>query len=139
LTAAIDAALRSNVALLLAHGADPNLKTGEKDETALHHAALGSDTGNISLLQEHGAQIDSQDSAGLTPLMYAARTCSYWNIQSLLDAGAQRHAAAANGHTALDLAQRDMTLSYDPPNCERTRERLRLHNENEQENLIERQ
>ena len=127
LMAAIDVASRPNALLLLSHGADPNLKTGKNGETALHHAAVGRDTDFIDLLSRHGAQIDARDGEELTPLMYAARSCSYWNIRALLEAGADARAVAGDGRTALELATPKTTpvvggeFSYNRKNCEMTR------------------
>jgi ankyrin repeat protein len=129
--AAVNAASRANVALLLSHGADPNQKLQEESATPLHHAAVSSETGLIDLLRRNGARIDSRDAEGHTPLMRAARTCSYWNIPALLEAGADPRAVASDGRTALELASPKTTtavggeFSYNRKNCELTRELLR--------------
>ena len=124
-----NAAARTNVALLLAHGANPNLKL-KKGETPLHHAAVGAETALIGLLLHSAARIDSRDANGQTPLMHAARTCSYWNIRALRDAGADLRAATPDGRSALELTVPivdsgvDGQFARNRDNCEKTREML---------------
>ena len=63
--------------------------------------------------------------------MHAARSCSYWNVPALLQAGANRRAVSADGRTALELATPKTTqvvrgeFSYNRMNCELTRQLLR--------------
>jgi ankyrin repeat protein len=133
LTAAIDVASLPNVLVLLSHGADPNLRTGRDGETALHHAAVGNETGLVTLLNDHGAEIDSRDARGLTPLMHAATRCTYWNIGALLAAGADVRAAASDGRTAVEMTMPKITaetrreFSDNRKNCEMTRALLGRH------------
>jgi len=128
---AAKAAARANVTLLLAHGANPNLRVGKESKAALHHAAVSSETSLIGLLRRHGAQIDSRDANGLTPLMHAARTCSYWNIPALLEAGADTRVVASDGRSALEFATPQTTpglvggqFRYNAENCEKARQLL---------------
>jgi ankyrin repeat protein len=126
----MNAAARTNAALLLARGANPNLKLKE-DETPLHHAAVSAETALIGLLLRSGARIDSRDANGQTPLMHAARRCSYWNIRALRDAGADLRATTPDGCRALDLATPQIDpvvggqFQFNRENCEKTREMLR--------------
>ena len=55
------------VNLLLAHGADVNLKD-KRSWTALHFAAQEYNYDMVSTLLQHGAIVDVQDSFGNTPL-----------------------------------------------------------------------
>ena len=73
------------VRVLLAHGADPNLKTKPgvitggfmrdcrtKGESALHRAAAFGDEVTIKLLLDAGAKIDEKDANGDSPLGWAS-------------------------------------------------------------------
>lgn len=55
------------VALLLAHGAKPNLADGD-GRTALHHACEKANAANVSALLAAGAQRGKKDKAGHTPV-----------------------------------------------------------------------
>ncbi|HEX6384321.1 MAG TPA: sigma-70 family RNA polymerase sigma factor [Anaerolineae bacterium] len=64
-------------------------------------------TGNIpllALLVEHGADVNSQDQGGATPLKRAAHMGQTEAVRWLLDNGANPDVAAANGQTALHTA-----------------------------------
>jgi ankyrin repeat protein len=54
----------------------------------MHYAAEGANSGFIAKLARAGARVDIMDRQGFTPLMYAARSCKYWNVPALIEAGA---------------------------------------------------
>ncbi|PAW80595.1 MAG: hypothetical protein B9S33_18165 [Pedosphaera sp. Tous-C6FEB] len=60
------------IKLLLAAGADPDVKTDQFKETALHEACNEGDLVVVELLLEAGAKIDLQMDYGITPVMLAA-------------------------------------------------------------------
>jgi hypothetical protein len=72
---------------LLAHSANVNA-TDRVGKSAMHYAAEGADSGFIAKLARAGARVDIMDRQGFTPLMYAARSCKYWNVPALIEAGA---------------------------------------------------
>lgn len=98
--------------LLLDSGADIEL-TGPNGVSALNYAA-GSTYQNpdvaannlrlIHLLVKRGANINSQDTTGETPLMSAAKICSETNIGVLIGYNASLELKNTAGKTAFDLA-----------------------------------
>ncbi len=85
------------IELLLAHGADPTLKTDERSETggfmrdaytcgetALHRAAAFCDERTIQLLLDAGADKSEKDAHGNSPLGWASWHLRPGNILSLL-------------------------------------------------------
>lgn len=73
--------------LLLNEGADKNAKN-KIGETALHLAAINSDTKTMELLLFRRADLETRDRRQQTPLMVAVRKNSIPCVQMLLDAGA---------------------------------------------------
>lgn len=64
---------KDTVKLLIANGADVNLKsTCKQQATPLHFAANGGDLDIVKLLVAKGAVVDGRESDGETPLAYAA-------------------------------------------------------------------
>ena len=77
----------ANAALLLEHGARPNV--GDTyGRRPLWYAANASNTGFIQLLVQHGANVNATDNYSQTALMSATSGCSYWDIEALLKASA---------------------------------------------------
>ena len=70
---------------------------------------IGENDGALQLigktLLQAGCDINSADSKGRTPLMYAARYRRLTAVQLLLEAGANVNARDKDGMTALDLAK----------------------------------
>lgn len=120
LIAAVGSSL-DNVRFLLSRGADPNA-TDHSGRSALWRAVvMQTNSGYITLLAEHGANVNAQDSDGRTPLMYGSDLCRYWHIKALLAAGADPTIADKKGRTAL---QPELVPSPDVPDCKTSRELL---------------
>ena len=64
----------------------------------------GGATGVVSLLIARGAPVSTAQHGGFTPLMGAAANGNRDMVKALLAAGADPHARAGNGQSALDLA-----------------------------------
>jgi cytohesin len=105
--------------LLLDRGADIEshpqatvlITNGEQLPSPLMLAADRGWTEPVKLLLARGANPNARDRQGMTPLMYAAGAIqtavnSTPVIEALLAAKADSNARAANGDTALDLAER---------------------------------
>jgi ankyrin repeat protein len=86
------------VAALLECGADPHLSSG--GGTALVPGARYPEI--VEMLLAHGANPNSRDDNGITPLMAAAMSAD--SIRLLVDSGADANAADENGTTALHRA-----------------------------------
>ncbi|KAM8790481.1 ankyrin repeat domain-containing protein 65 isoform 2-T2 [Rhynchonycteris naso] len=89
--------------VLLDHRADPNLKDRHR-RSALHRAATSGHLPAVQLLAAWGAEVDAQDSLGLTPLHYAARGGHMEVASHLLHRGAQVNATGWLHKTPLHLA-----------------------------------
>lgn len=90
---------------LLDLGANLSL-TDKSGRTALH--LLNNDPDLVRLLCRRGADVNAADRDGLTPLFYAIRTASSFNlstIMALLEEGANPRIANNAGHTILDDPQ----------------------------------
>jgi ankyrin repeat protein len=89
--------------LLLSYGADLDLTF--HGETPLFYATRLRRTRMLRWLLRHGADANRGDREGQTPLAYAVRRrYSLAEIEELLKFGADAHAAAADGATAMSLA-----------------------------------
>ncbi|NXM53623.1 ANKR7 protein, partial [Illadopsis cleaveri] len=71
LVKAVEHQQEEHVAILLEHGADPNLADADSN-TGLHLAVLSGNTAEAGLLLEHNASSDAQNEGGYTPLNLAA-------------------------------------------------------------------
>ncbi len=101
----IDLILPEIAALLLQHGADAAHPQGPIGWTPLSSAAWHNRTDLVTLLLEHGADLEAGDSSGQRPLLIAARRQHHDMIARLLEAGAEPYGAAENGLTAWHYAQ----------------------------------
>lgn len=90
--------------LLLARGADPELRNG-RGQTPLEGAAFKGDVASATLLLDHGAAADLPGPDGRTPLMYAAMFDQVGMVELLLARGASAHRRDAAGGTPYTLAQ----------------------------------
>jgi len=89
---------------LLSKGADANEKAG-RDESPLFTAAFYCRREAALLLLKHGAEINSVDSDGFSPLMQSTQNCSDgWLTVLLLRSGAKVNIQAKHGETALTTA-----------------------------------
>lgn len=94
------------IRLLLARGADARARS-KTGESSLMEAAIRGDVASVTLLLEHGADVNAADHRGYTPLLLAAQYDgdSPEIVRLLLDHGADVE-AKAEGETALSLAER---------------------------------
>jgi hypothetical protein len=88
--------------MFLARGADVNSTSDECDCTPLHFAAMHGHCEAVSLLLDHGAQIDARTASGNTPMILAARQehDRVDMIRLLLRRGAVFDARDKNGENA---------------------------------------
>ena len=102
--------------LLVAHGADPKISSDQKDTPLAMAAGVGW-AGNFSqnapesflkaakyLVEEIGAEINTQDIRGYTPLMGAAFRGDNQTVQYLVDHGAKMDIRTEKGWSASDMA-----------------------------------
>ena len=98
-------AMPGAIPLLRGHGWDINEGTGQR--TLLHHDANHGHGAKVRVLLEHGADPNSQDDVGRTPLhLLAARGTGRDAIRALVRAGADLNVRDHAGHTPLDYARR---------------------------------
>jgi ankyrin repeat protein len=76
------------VNLLLARGANPNVKEGWRGQTALMWAAAEGHVATIAALVARGADLKARSNAGFTALLFAAREGRIAAVETLLKAGA---------------------------------------------------
>ncbi|XP_056369038.1 ankyrin repeat domain-containing protein 7-like [Oenanthe melanoleuca] len=107
------------VAVLLEHGADPNLADADGN-TALHLAVLSGNTTVAGLLLEHNASSDAENQEGYTPLNLVSK--KHEEMQCLLRKAGDGYAAEQCERTALAV-----TTSHE---ADVEEENLRLQEEN---------
>jgi len=93
--------------LLIARGADVRAAT-KRGITALAFAAPYGNTEIVKMLLDKGAEINSKDDGGYTPLMLAAYS-DFLNaavVKMMLEKGAPIDARGNDGETALTLARK---------------------------------
>ena len=99
------AVMTDAIPMLLEHGWDINEGTGQR--TLLHHDANHGHGAKVRILLEHGADPNSQDDVGRTPLhLLAARGTGRDAIRALVRAGADLNVRDHAGYTPLDYARR---------------------------------
>jgi ankyrin repeat protein len=84
-----------------------NAQSTHGSTALLVHARDGYATEVVTLLLRHGADPNSVNDKGWTPLMEAASNGNAKNVQALLEGGANRSAKNHAGETALDLARKE--------------------------------
>lgn len=104
------------LSVLLRNGADPNARLPGMNWTLLHLAVEHQNAAALTLLLEHGADVESVDDSGCTALHHAIDTEADAAHQAgqapvptltrlLLDAGADPHAKDSRGKTPLEIAR----------------------------------
>mmetsp|Transcript_1534 Transcript_1534/g.1647 ORF Transcript_1534/g.1647 Transcript_1534/m.1647 type:complete len:424 (-) Transcript_1534:98-1369(-) len=91
------------IQMLLMHGADVHA-VNPRGRGVLHLAVMEHDIPAIETLIEGMADVNSQDLAGFTPLMWAAGRDSADGVKMLLDCEADLSLKAARGQTAMTFA-----------------------------------
>ncbi len=91
--------------LLLDSGARPNVKTDDREETALMIVAARGDEFAFNLLLEYGADVNLADGAGRTALMKAAGARKAQMVKLLLENGADVFPSDYTGRDALQFAE----------------------------------
>jgi ankyrin repeat protein len=90
--------------VLLAHGADVQVKENWKQQTALMWAAHEGNAQAVKLLLEAGANVSDRSIFGWTPLLFAARQGQGDAIKALVAAGADVNDKLPDGTSALVTA-----------------------------------
>ncbi|KAJ3106774.1 hypothetical protein HDU96_008122 [Phlyctochytrium bullatum] len=105
LSIAIELGRESIARILVAHGADVNLRSGTKGFTPLHYAAQLDHLGIGRFLLEKGADVNCKDNNQRAPLVLAvAATCAQRScefVKLLVENGADIDVADENGYTPL--------------------------------------
>ena len=108
---ASDKAIKT-VKLLIANGADINLKN-RKGQTALSLACWRYNNEEvIKCLVENGANINERDNSDETPAMNAVIFGCWENIKTLADLGADLNIKTKSGNTLLDLVNDETLKNY---------------------------
>jgi len=109
----LDWAVYSNhmdiVKLLIAAGADVNVKNNKYGWTPLYSAAGGGHKKIAQLLIAEGADVNAKDDTGMTPLHYEAMSWAAYHghkeiVELLIAKGADVDAKGDDGRTPLDWA-----------------------------------
>ncbi|MDB5969729.1 MAG: ankyrin repeat protein [Hydrocarboniphaga sp.] len=90
---------------LIARGADVNLADHAGWSPLIHAAYFGSGEELLSLLVDHGANVNAQNNRGLTALYLASAAGHEPQVQLLLAHGANPAIASASGYTPVRVAQ----------------------------------
>ena len=92
--------------MILQYGCDINARRTDQGRTLLHGSANRGAVKAVRWLLEHGADPNSLDDVGRTPLSVCAeRNTATAAIELLVSAGADPRALDAAGKTALDYAR----------------------------------
>lgn len=108
LTEAVIQGNHRNVRLLLEHGASIEARVGSSRYTPLMLAAMRDDEDAVKMLLEAGADVNALDSAGSSPLMWAAYSSENGSshvVDLLLEAGADPMVANRRNETAYTWAR----------------------------------
>jgi rhodanese-related sulfurtransferase len=102
---------RALVEELLALGADPN-HVNDDDHHALWFACVHGDADLVSLLIDHGGNVDNQNVNGATCAIYAASTGKLEVLRRLVQAGCDLGKETSGGYNALESASTLAVLKY---------------------------
>jgi hypothetical protein len=102
---AIDRAHTTTLRLLLAKKPCMGWKDGPLQRTFLHHAACHGLPSIVSILVEHGADLEERDTEGNTALLCAARYGTTGVAKFLLRKGADIEARCCENRTAIQYAK----------------------------------
>lgn len=91
--------------LLLDSGARPDVKTDDREETALMIVAARGDEFAFNLLLEYGADVNLADGQGRTALMKAAGARKAQMVKRLIENGADIYPSDYTGRDALQFAE----------------------------------
>jgi len=98
----------SEMVRILTEYGPPDINAGDEIESTPLLSALGShnfkDGSVLQLLLEHGADINVQNQAGQTPLLWASMNGALEVVRLLLEHGADVEAKDNDGKTALQVA-----------------------------------
>lgn len=86
-------------------------------QDSLHAAVKRNDTAAVQQLLEAGAEVDTMDTDGLTPLMLACMNLQEENIRLLVQAGANPDAENPRGTSARQILQRGDSIPSRAPSC----------------------
>ena len=96
------------VKFLLEAGANPNLAANNPAKVAPIHAAVAANhIGLVELLIQYKADVNAQQTQGVTALHSAAHRGNLPMVQLLVEAGADKSTKMDSGETALDYAKKD--------------------------------
>lgn len=90
--------------ILLSSGASPNVSTDHEDNTLLHQAVIRNQTGIVGALLAAGAEADTSNADGLTPLNCAAELGLLDAARLLVEAGCHLDRASLKGRSPLITA-----------------------------------
>jgi ankyrin repeat protein len=114
--AAVAAGSHERVKALLDAGANPR-----KSQRVMFAAVDQNDSGMITVLAQHGANVDARDPTGRTPLIAVSDGCKYWHVAPLLEAGADPTLTDYKGRSVMQ----PQTAYAEPiPPCKQTLELL---------------
>lgn len=97
--------------ILLEAGADTSFQDSGNAWTPLHVAALFADDATIRCLVAGGADLESRDNGGWTPIMGAA-VLSEVGVLTLLELGANPKAVALDGDTPFDIVDDELACTF---------------------------
>lgn len=114
------------IKLLLEKGAQVNLSNQVEQRTPLRAAAGYNQTQAAILLVSIGAEVNCPDCGNYTPLFWSAYFGNYDLAKYLIDNGADISIKSIDGHTALTIAQTEITDELKKENPEIVKGRQRI-------------
>lgn len=108
----------ASIKTLLAEGVDAQALFKRHSLSTVHHAVFVNSVEIVSLLLDHGAEVNARNVAGYTPLHWAARAGKMACARLLLERGADLDAVSNKGETVVDMAIEGGTLGVDNANEE---------------------